>query len=235
MVVIVALALVMGSERWNGPFTFESLQRAGASASGVRVADPVAPPDLREPGTVYLTFDDGPTRAWTPLVLDVLADHDARATFFPIGSQVADEPGLMRRAVAEGHRIGNHTWGHDRLAGLTPNEFDETVDRTQRAIAGVTGTPPSCLRPPGGVIDQSARDMAASAGLAVASWTVDPSDWRKPGRDAIVDDVITRVRPGAVVLLHDGGGDRSQTVGALDELLDRLGSAGFRFEPLPGC
>ena len=228
----VAFALVMGSERWDGPFTFKALQRAGASAAGVASADPLAD---REVGDIHLTFDDGPHLTWTPEILDVLAEHDAVATFFPIGNQVDGGSALLRRAVTEGHRIGNHTWAHDRLVGIDATRFDDVVGRTSDAISEATGVSPTCLRPPGGEIDGSAQALARSRGLSVEMWTIDPQDWRGPGATAIVDHVVARVSAGDVVLLHDGGGDRSQTVTALDQLLSRLGRAGFTFAALPDC
>ncbi len=232
VVLGLVVALVMGSERWDGPFTFEALQRAGAAATGAAPTDPMAG---REDGDIHLTFDDGPHGTWTAEILDVLAEHGAVATFFPIGNQVDDGEALLRRAVAEGHRIGNHTWDHDRLVGIDEAEFDDVVGRTAGAITDSTGLTPTCLRPPGGEIDDDAQQWARSRGLSVEMWTVDPQDWREPGADAIVDDVIARVTAGDVVLLHDGGGDRSQTVRALDRLLDRLDRAGFDFTALPGC
>lgn len=232
LVLAVVIALVMGSERWDGPFTFAALQRAGANAAGA-TPDDIA--DGREIGDVHITFDDGPSLEWTPEILDVLADHRARATFFPIGNQVAGGSELLRRAVDEGHRIGNHTWDHDRLVGIDPTTFDDTVGRTQEAVRAATGAIPTCLRPPQGVIDEPTRELAARRGLSVETWTIDPQDWNEPGVDAIVDSVVGQVNAGDVVLLHDGGGNRAQTARALDELLDRLGRAGFRFTVLPGC
>jgi peptidoglycan/xylan/chitin deacetylase (PgdA/CDA1 family) len=232
IVVIVVVALVAGSERWDGPFTFEALQRAGASATGVAEAEPVP---TRVVGEIHLTFDDGPHVTWTPQILDVLAEHGATATFFPIGNQVEGGQDLMRRAVAEGHRIGNHTWDHDRLVRIDEAAFDGTVGRTTDAIRNATGLTPTCLRPPQGVIDEATRSLARSRGLTIEMWTIDPQDWNQPGSRAIVDAVVDRVTAGDVVLLHDGGGDRSRTVRALDRMLDRLDRAGFRFTALPGC
>lgn len=230
--LVIVVALVMGSERWDGPFTFESLQRAGAEATGATPDDELSE---REVGEVYLTFDDGPHLTWTPAVLDVLAQHRSTATFFPIGNQVDGGAELLRRAVEDGHKIGNHTWDHDRLVGIAPTAFDLSVGRTRDAIRRATGVAPTCLRPPQGVIDDATRELAVSAGLSVELWTIDPQDWTEPGAGAIVDDVIGQVDAGAVILLHDGGGDRGQTVRAVDELLDRLGRAGFSFRALPGC
>ena len=141
----------------------------------------------------------------------------------------------MRRTIAEGHRIGNHTWQHDALDGIDDTGFDQVVGRTQDAIEAVTGTTPRCLRPPGGAVGPDTASQAASAGLTVTMWTIDPHDWARPGSSTIVARVLERVGDGDIVLLHDGGGDRSQTVAALDRILDELSDRGYRFPPLPAC
>ena len=224
--------LVVASERFGGPLTLNAIRETVASAADAAIGEAR---DRRATGEIHLTFDDGPSLEYTPEILDLLADHDATAVFFPIGDQVEGGAELLRRAAAEGHGLGNHTWDHDRLESLTPWEFDAAVGRTQIAIERATGVEPSCLRPPGGVIDDTSRTRTEEYGLSVELWTVDPQDWRQPGRDSIVDEVVERAGDGAVVLLHDGGGDRSQTVAALADILDRLRDRGYRFTALPGC
>lgn len=232
LVVASLVLIVAGSERFGGPLTVETLRNSGTKAVSAAF-DEVR--DRNATGEVHLTFDDGPSLAATPRILDVLEDHGATAVFFPIGNQVEGGAEVLRRAVADGHRIGNHTWNHDRLVEVSPAEFDAAVGRTQIAIERTTGVVPRCLRPPGGEIDDAARSLADADGLSVESWDLDPRDWRRPGTDEIVRAVVDGADDGVVVLLHDGGGDRAQTVAALDELLERLGSRGYRFTALPGC
>ncbi len=179
-------------------------------------------------GVVYLTFDDGPHPTYTPQVLDVLARYGARATFFVLGSLAESHPDLLERITAEGHTLANHTWNHEDLAGLSQPSLDQTVTRTQ-AVLGERATP--CLRPPYGSTDAFTQEWAAAHGLDLVLWTVDTNDWRKPGAYAIAGEILAGAADGAVVLMHDGGGHRHQTVQALELALERL-SGRFRFEPL---
>lgn len=230
-VVGLVVLVVVGSERFGGPFTREALVER---LSGAATAD-AQRRESAELGEVHLTFDDGPTRSITPRLLDVLEEYDATVVFFPIGNQVGPGTDLLRRAASAGHRVGNHTWNHDSLVGITDEQFDATVGRTQDAVELATGQRPTCLRPPGGEIDQSSVVRAAATGLDVHRWDVDPQDWLRPGRDAIVDDVLDSVGDGDVVLFHDGGGAGQQTVDAVDEILERLDRRGYRFTAIPGC
>ena len=183
-----------------------------------------------EPGdVVYLTIDDGPHPVYTPQMLDVLARHNARATFFVVGYLVERYPAIVERIVAEGHTVANHTWLHEDLTTLSRESFDQTISRTQE-ILGEHATP--CLRPPYGSRDAFTYDWAASHGLAIALWTVDTFDWRNPGAETIANRIVAGASDGAIVSLHDGGGERSQTVQALDDALTRLADSGIRYEPL---
>ena len=183
-----------------------------------------------EPGdVVYLTIDDGPHPVYTPQILDVLARHNARATFFVIGSPAGRSPAIVERIVAEGHTVANHTWRHEDLTTLSREAFDQTISRTQE-ILGEHGAP--CLRPPYGSRDAFTYEWAAAHGLAVALWTVDTFDWRNPGTETIANRIVAGASDGAIVSLHDGGGERSQTVEALDDALTRLADSGIRYEPL---
>ncbi len=183
-----------------------------------------------EPGdVVYLTIDDGPHPVYTPQILDVLARHNARATFFVVGYLAERYPAIVERIVAEGHTVANHTWLHEDLTTLSREAFDQTISRTQE-ILGEHAAP--CVRPPYGARDAFTYDWAASHGLAVALWTVDTFDWRNPGAETIANRIVAGATDGAIISLHDGGGDRSQTVEALDDALDRLADSGIRYEPL---
>lgn len=227
----LVVLLVAGSERYGGPFTRDALvdRISGAAAADAQIRE------TAEGGQVHLTFDDGPTRTITPQVLDLLREYDASAVFFPIGTRVEAGADLLRRAVVDGHRIGNHTWDHDELEGISGADFAASVGRTQVAIENATGVTPTCLRPPGGSIDDAALSLATAAGLTVRRWDVDPQDWRRPSPDAIVEEVLDRVGDGDVVLLHDGGGAGQGTVDALEEILQRLDRRGYRVTAMPGC
>lgn len=190
---------------------------------------PVTPdaPSSRVPhrGTVYLTFDDGPDPRWTPQVLDILRRHGIKAVFFEVGSSVAAHPDLVRRVRREGHLIGNHTWSHASLTALRGRAIRSQLDRTERAL----GERPRCVRPPYGAHDARVDKVIRSRGQRVMLWSVDPQDWARPGVDRIVRRVLRQVEPGARILMHDGGGDRSQTVAALERVIVRLQARGYRF------
>lgn len=191
----------------------------------VTVPRPVTPDD----DVVYLTFDDGPSPQYTPQILDVLARHDARATFFVVGKFAQAYPDIIQRIAAEGHTIANHAWNHEDLAGLSRAAFDETISRTQ-AVLGDLAAP--CLRPPYGSLDAFTREWAADHGLTLLTWDASPEDWKRPPAEEIADYIVQWARPGTVMLLHDGGGDRSRTVQGLDMALERLADRGLRYEPV---
>ena len=193
---------------------------------------PVAAPARSgiEPGDiVYLTFDDGPHPSNTPQVLDILARHGARATFFVLGSLVERHPDLFERIVSEGHTVANHTWGHENLAKLSREEFDRTISRTQE-ILGEHATP--CLRPPYAATGKHTREWAAEHGLEVYLWSVSANDWLGLNAQEIADRIVSQVTDGSIVLMHDGGGNRAQTVRGLEMVLERLSDRGVRYEPL---
>ncbi|MEV0401017.1 polysaccharide deacetylase family protein [Actinoallomurus sp. NPDC050550] len=187
-----------------------------------------APARPRRAKVVYLSFDDGPS-PYTPKVLKVLARYGARATFFELGQNVTRHPGLTRKVVAQGGSVQNHTWSHPDLTRVSASVFRSQVRRTDRAIRAATGVTPECLRPPYGAVNHTVRARARALHKKVVLWTVDPQDWARPGTSAIVHRVLAHVHPGSVVLMHDGGGNRGQTVAALPEILKALKERGYTF------
>lgn len=208
---------------------------AGAAAAAPAVPASSAAPDLTPPanppsrdggrGTVHLTFDDGPDPRWTPQVLEVLRRHGVPAVFFQVGQNVAAYPDLVAQVRSEGHLIGNHTWSHARLTDLRPRAIADQLDRTDAALGGRV----RCVRPPYGATDPRVAGLVDARGQRTVLWDVDPADWAKPGAERIVRRVVTRVHDGSRILLHDGGGDRSQTVAALEQVITRLQAQGYRF------
>lgn len=184
---------------------------------------PVGPP-------VYLTFDDGPDPVITPQVLDLLAAHNAKATFFVQGSQVQAYPELARRIVAEGHSLQNHAWNHPRLPDLPQSEITYgQLQPTNDAITAAAGVTPTCLRAPFGATSPTVYSAAASVGLEVVGWHLNPADYNDPGASAIAGHVLNNVSVGSIVLLHDAGsGDRQQTVEALATILPELAARGLQ-------
>jgi len=180
------------------------------------------------PGKIALTFDDGPS-PYTSQVLDRLQRYEAKATFFVIGRLAQAQPELLQRIETAGHTLGNHTYDHRSLRGLTEEAFDQAVEETQVVLGEHTS---KCLRPPYGSTDAHTVAYAAKLGYALVLWTVDPRDWRRPGAAVIARHVVTHAAPGAIVVLHDGGGDRSQTVAALEIILRQLTAQGYHFAAL---
>ncbi len=188
------------------------------------------------PRTVALTFDDGPDPTWTPQVLAVLAKHRVPGTFFVVGSLAVRHPELLRRIRASGSEIGIHTFTHVDLAEVPGWRLERELGETQLAIAGATGETTYLVRPPFSSTVDAIDDRAYAAILAsgrdgyVNVFTdVDGEDWQRPGVDAVVRNATPRDGAGATVLLHDAGGDRSQTVAALDRLIPELQARGYRF------
>jgi peptidoglycan/xylan/chitin deacetylase (PgdA/CDA1 family) len=175
---------------------------------------------LVAPGAYALTFDDGPDPVWTPVVLTFLRQAHLHATFCLVGRQAARYPALVRAIVAGGHSLCNHSWSHDeQLATRSPEVIRSEIARTQDAVRRAAGVTPRLFRAPGGVWSAGLVAEARRQGMSALEWTVDPRDWARPGTPAIVRALLQGIRPGAVVLLHDGGGDRSQTVLALQAVL----------------
>jgi cellulose synthase/poly-beta-1,6-N-acetylglucosamine synthase-like glycosyltransferase/peptidoglycan/xylan/chitin deacetylase (PgdA/CDA1 family) len=186
--------------------------------------------------TIALTFDDGPDPVWTPRILDVLRRNHVHATFFVVGTQVVAHPDLVRRIVADGHQIGIHAFTHPDLARLAPWQRSLELRETQLAVAGATGVTTALLRPPFSSrndalddADWSVIEQADAAGYVTVLATRDAEDWQRPGVDRILANATPHGQAGQIVLMHDSGGDRSQTVAALSALLPRLKAQGFRF------
>lgn len=193
---------------------------------GAQTAAPTPPATA----VVHLTFDDGPDPTWTPLVLDALRRHNARATFFVVGRNARLEPELVARIRREGHGIANHTWSHPPLVALSDDAVRGQLARTD-AVVGRT----VCGRPPYGAVNQRVDRVLRKAGYHPILWDVDTEDWRRPGRAVIARRITAGASPGAVILLHDGGGDRSQTAAALDSALTTITAKGYAVTPLRQC
>lgn len=179
---------------------------------------------------VALTFDDGPA-ADTPRVLDVLARYHVHATFCEIGRQARARPDLVHRVVAAGHRLCNHTVTHDPGIGTRPPAVMDSQLRAGRdvLVSASDGADVDYFRAPEGRWTPTLLTRAALAGMQPLGWTVDTRDWTRPGTAAIVASVQRGVRPGAIILFHDGGGPRGQTVQALEQLIPRLQAQGYSF------
>ncbi|MFE4424905.1 bifunctional polysaccharide deacetylase/glycosyltransferase family 2 protein [Streptomyces sp. NPDC056817] len=186
--------------------------------------------------TVALTFDDGPDPVWTPRILEVLRRNHVHATFFILGTQAVAHPELVRRIVADGHQIGIHAFTHPDLARLAPWQRSLELRETQLAVAGAAGVTTALLRPPysseNDALDDAAWSVlkqANATGYVTVLTTQDAEDWQRPGVERIIARATPRGHAGQIVLMHDAGGDRSQTVAALGSLIPRLKAQSFKF------
>lgn len=199
----------------------------------------------QHPKMLALTFDDGPDADWTPKILKVLEQMHAPATFFVIGENALEHPGLLQRIVADGDEIGNHTYDHPNLATWSEEPTRLQLNATQRLVQAYTGHSMRLFRAPyfGDAEPTTADELepalaAQKLGYTVVGLHVDPNDWQRPGTDAIVRQVIDQVHSNSadrsenVILLHDGGGERSQTVEALPRIIAQLRAEGYRFVPV---
>jgi peptidoglycan/xylan/chitin deacetylase (PgdA/CDA1 family) len=208
----------------------------GAAPSGVPDLDNL--PTHTDDGKpiLYFTFDDGPHGTFTPQMLDVLAQYGAKGTFFVLGKSAKSNPDLIRAEAQDGHYIANHTYNHPSLPDVSHEKFMEEVEGTKQIILDIAldlfslDKDVRYLRPPYGATDANTRQYAADLGYAVVLWDIDPQDWRRPGAKVIADHIVRSAYPGAIVLMHDGGGDRTQSVAALEAALRELDAQGYTFQ-----
>jgi peptidoglycan/xylan/chitin deacetylase (PgdA/CDA1 family) len=182
---------------------------------------------------IALTVDDGPWPKTTEQMLDIFQQNDVKATFFWMGKSLANSPEITRRVVAAGHAIGNHTWHHwyDTMDAATA--ADE-IDRTAKLIYETTGVKTTFFRPPGGFLNNGLAKYAKDQNYSVVMWSVTSADTDPHAQpSAFVNNVLKGAKPGAIVLMHDGGGDRYRTVKALPEIIAGLKKQGYRFVTVP--
>lgn len=186
---------------------------------------------------IALTFDDGPNEPYTSQILDILNSYGVKATFFAVGKNVEYYPEVAQRIVAEGHVLGNHTYTHKALTEFDPPDYSE-LDKTQKAIYEVTGVKPHLFRPPYGRKTPWELEYVKKKGMLTITWSDSAKDPPQPPSYIIEKRVLQRVRPGTIILLHDGNGtkhgaDRSQTVAALPNIIESLQARGFTFVTVP--
>jgi peptidoglycan/xylan/chitin deacetylase (PgdA/CDA1 family) len=176
---------------------------------------------------VALTFDDGPHASHTPRLLDILRARNVKATFYVIGKNVDLYPGIVRRTVAEGHEIGNHTYTHPKLSSLSTDRVMSEIRKTDDAIVRACGIRPKTLRPPYGALLQSQRQMIHSTfGYPTIMWSVDPLDWKRPGSSVVTSRIVSATNNGAIILVHDLHGS---SVDAMPATVDALLRKGYKF------
>jgi peptidoglycan/xylan/chitin deacetylase (PgdA/CDA1 family) len=212
---------------------------ASPSPSPSPVSTPEAPAAEVKPATwfsvhvdgpyIAMTFDDGPSAETTPRLLDILKQRNLKVTFFEIGQNAERNPAIVKRILAEGHEIGNHSWTHPQLSKLSDERVTEEITKTQDAIKNASGSgyTPTLLRPPYGAITARQKEwIEKQFGLSIIMWSVDPFDWKRPGESVIEQRILDGARPGAIILSHD---IHKQTVDAMPATLDALIAKGFKF------
>src|SRR5258706_15991908 len=238
---IVTYANNKGLEVPERPVSSPTLQSTQPGAQDTQLA-PTGTPTLKPlisqgssaKAEIALTFDDGPNPTYTPQVLSILQQYGVNATFFVIGEQVQAYPNLVQQEHAAGHIVGNHSWNHPYLTTLAADDIHTQLSNTSNAIEQATGVRPSFFRPPYGAYNYQVLLQASNLGLQSILWSVDPQDWNgPPSSDIIIQRVLNMAHNGSIILLHDGGGNRSQTVAALPTIITQLRIRGYRLVTVP--
>jgi peptidoglycan/xylan/chitin deacetylase (PgdA/CDA1 family) len=186
--------------------------------------------DAYERKAIALSFDDGPSPANTPRILDLLRASGARATFFVVGQEVTGHEEIVGRIAAEGHELGNHTYSHPHTIGLRRPGLREELEKTNEALTRIDGVPPIRLvRPPYGKDRRRTDSVGRELGMRTVLWSVDSADSGSAidSANAVAENVIANARPGSIVLLHDGGNTRPATIGGCERLVPALVERGF--------
>jgi peptidoglycan-N-acetylglucosamine deacetylase len=187
------------------------------------------PPEKK---VIALTFDDGPWPNSTAQVLDILKKNNIKSTFFVVGQNVKNYPDLTKQIVNDGHVIANHTW-HHWYHHMNPQVAAYEVANTTDIIYKTTGVKTSLFRPPGGNMRNGVAAYAKSNKYAVIMWSSDSMDYSRPGVPRLINNIFREAKPGGIVLMHDGGGDRTHTVKALPEIISRFRKQGYEFVTVP--
>src|SRR6478752_2085606 len=176
---------------------------------------------------IAMTFDDGPSATLTPKLLDLLAAHHIKATFFVIGENVAEHPEIVARAAREGHEIASHSWSHPNLAKMSQEGVRSQLQRTDDEIKSATGKRPTLFRPPyGSITERQKRWIHDEFGYDIILWDVDPLDWKRPGPAVVRNRILKETRAGSIVLSHD---IHPGTIEAMPSTFDELEAKGFKF------
>jgi peptidoglycan-N-acetylglucosamine deacetylase len=181
------------------------------------------------PKVIALTIDDGPSPIYTPQILQILEKYHVTASFSMVGENVTYYPGVARDVADAGHLIVNHTWDHANLTALTESQTRAEIGNATDAIHHAVGRTPTIFRAPYGAWSRTTLEYCATEHLTPLDWSVDPRDWARPGVSKIVSNILQNTATGSIILEHDGGGDRSETVAALKIAIPRLLDAGYHF------
>ena len=200
-----------------------------SSFQGIVISEAKLPPEKK---VIALTFDDGPWPNSTAKVLDILKKNNIKGTFFVVGQNVKNYPDLTKRVVTDGHVIANHTW-HHWYHHMNAQAAAYEVANTGDIIYKTTGVKTSLFRPPGGNMRNGVAAYAKSNKYAIIMWSADSMDYSRPAVPRLMNNIFREAKPGGIVLMHDGGGDRSHTVKALPEIISKFRKQGYEFVTVP--
>ena len=218
--------------------SIEATPKPATSPNGEKEAAEKTPAPPKEPAITFnsvhvdgpyiaMTFDDGPSATLTPKLLDILAAHHIKVTFFVLGEMVAEHPEILARAAREGHEIASHSWSHPNLAKMSQEGVRSQLQRTDDEIKGAIGKRPTLFRPPyGSITERQKRWIHDEFGYDIILWDVDPLDWRRPGPAVVRNRILKETRPGSIVLSHD---IHPGTIEAMPSTFDELEAKGFKF------
>jgi peptidoglycan-N-acetylglucosamine deacetylase len=221
--ILLALFLARSSADANEAVSPQNSEKVNAPA------DPAISFDWVHVGGPYiaLTFDDGPSAKLTPKLLDLLATHHIKATFFLIGENAAEHPDIVSREVREGHEVANHSWSHPNFGKMSDDGIRSQLRRTDDAIRNAAGVAPTLLRPPyGSMTARQKKWVNQEFGYKIVLWDVDPLDWRRPGPNVVCNRIVKNTRAGSIVLAHD---IHPGTIEAMPCVLSQLEAKGFKF------
>lgn len=207
------------ARRSNRPSALPSVPPAGAkvSYSQVNITQPV----------VAMTFDDGPHPVLTPRLLDILKERNIKCTFFVIGRSAKAHPQIIRRMIAEGHEVANHTWTHASLTSRSDDQIRQELRQSEDALVAAANYRPQLIRPPYGAVNARIKQlMFAEFGYSTIMWSVDPQDWRRPGVGVVTSRLVNGAHPGAIMLAHD---IHPPTIQAMPAMFDQLLAKGYQF------
>ncbi|MDZ4287752.1 MAG: polysaccharide deacetylase family protein [Prosthecobacter sp.] len=207
------------TKRMGNPSSLPNVPPAGArlSYSQVNITQPV----------VAMTFDDGPHPSLTPKLLDLLKEHNIKCTFFVVGKNAKAYPDIIRRILAEGHEIGNHTWTHLSLTGHSDEQIRKELKQSEDALFAAANYRPQVMRPPYGAINTRIKQlMFTEFGYSTIMWSVDPQDWRRPGSGVVTSRLLAGAHPGAIMLAHD---IHPGTITAMPAFFDQMLAKGYQF------
>ncbi|BAZ08428.1 polysaccharide deacetylase [Calothrix sp. NIES-4071] len=181
---------------------------------------------------IALTFDDGPAAHFTDQIIKILHQNNIKATFFMIGENVKTYPQQAKNVIANGNVIGNHTW-HHWYRSMSPQLAASEIENTANIIYKTTGAKTTLFPPPGGILDNGVAAYAKNQKDGIIIWSDDSEDWRRPAASTLVKRVVKQATPGGIILMHDGGGNRSNTVAALPQIISTLRQQGYKFVTIP--